>query len=56
MSGCLLNNYLQHGLPVLDGCGDYDVYRGLNGSRRERTRIANSMGTFDTKRPRIFLP
>jgi hypothetical protein len=50
MSDCMIDN-LQNELPILDGCGDYDVYTELNGPRR--TKLGN---TLMIDKSSIFLP
>lgn len=51
MSDCMLHN-LELNFPILDGCGDYDVYTELNGPRRD----TDTGKLLDSKRPKIFLP
>lgn len=54
MSDCLRYN-LQNKFPLLDGCGDFDIYTELNGPHRDLTQPANYH--YKTgKKPRIFLP
>ena len=57
LSDCMVSN-LQEGLPILDGCGDYDVYTEMNGPRK-RTKADQDFVAADGVmgyRPRIFLP
>lgn len=52
MSECMLYN-LQQGLPILDGCGDFDLYGELNGPRGPRAGQQH----LRRQRPRgLFLP
>jgi hypothetical protein len=50
MADCMLYN-LEHDLPILDGCGDYDVYTEINGPRRMAGKIP-----WSHPRAQIFLP
>jgi hypothetical protein len=56
MSECMLYN-LRFGLPILQGCGDYDVYTELNGPRPSSSSSSSSqLDPQVQKQPRIFLP
>lgn len=57
ISDCMVSN-LQDRLPILDGCGEYDVYTELNGPRR-KTPADQAFRAADGTigyRPRLFLP
>jgi hypothetical protein len=57
VADCMVSN-LQDQLPILDGCGDYDVYTELNGPRRKTKMDQDYVGADGSMgyRPRIFLP
>ena len=57
MADCMVSNLQDH-LPILDGCGDYDVYTELNGPRRRAQADQDMVGADGSMgyRPRIFLP
>ncbi len=57
ISDCMISN-LQDQIPILEGCGNYDVYTELNGPRRKTSMDSNFVAVDGTigYRPRIFLP
>jgi hypothetical protein len=58
MSECMLYN-LRFGLPMLQGCGDYDVYTELNGPRPSKPppdQTQQKQKQQQQQQPRIFLP